>query len=191
MVAKNDQVQDAQIVRECLEGRQDAYTLLMSRYKRPVFGLIYRTVRQREDAEDLAQETFIKAFRSLPSYDPQYAFSSWLFKIASNLCIDHFRRQRTETVSLDDEDKPLEIPDGTQNPEEAAVAQSERSVIDAAIGSLPVDYRLVILLRHKEEKSYEEIAQILNLPLGTVKAKVHRARGALKERLKRSYHADS
>jgi RNA polymerase sigma-70 factor (ECF subfamily) len=158
----------------------------MSQYKRPVFSLVYRTVRQREDAEDLTQETFIRAFRALSTYDPQYRFSSWLFKIASNLCIDHLRRQRGETVSLDDEEAPLELPDIAGDPEDAVVRKDQRDVIERAIEMLPPDYRLVILLRHREERSYEEIAEIMGIPLGTVKAKVHRARGALKERLRKT-----
>ncbi|MEW6685345.1 MAG: sigma-70 family RNA polymerase sigma factor [Candidatus Edwardsbacteria bacterium] len=171
------------LIERCLKQDQQAYTKLIEKYKRPVFSFIFRLVRHQQDAEDMAQETFIKIFRSLDSYNPELKFSNWLFKIAYNTTIDFLRRQKPETISLDDEEHPLEIPSLTGDPMEALKRSSLRKTIEQAVNLLPVEYRTVVLLRHREEKSYQEIAEILNLPLGTVKAKVHRARNALRKLL--------
>ena len=177
---------DAELVRRCLAGEERAYGLLLKKYKRPVFSLVYRMVRQREEAEDLASEAFFKAFRALATFDPAKPFSSWIFKIASNLSIDWLRRRKMETASLDDADAVWELPDGRPTAEEALERAQTMQVVEEAIGKLAPDYRVVVLLRHQEERSYEEIADILGLPLGTVKIRLFRAREELKKRLVRS-----
>lgn len=176
---------DAELVQRCLAGEERAYGLLLKKYKRPVFSLVYRMVRQREEAEELASEAFFKAFRALATFDPGKPFSSWIFKIASNLSIDWLRRRKMETASLDDADAVWELPDGRPTAEEALERAQTMQVVEEAIGKLAPDYRVVVLLRHKEERSYEEIADILGLPLGTVKIRLFRAREELKKRLGR------
>jgi len=177
---------DAELVQRCLAGEERAYGLLLKKYKRPVFSLVYRMVRQREEAEELASEAFFKAFRALATFDPAKPFSSWIFKIASNLSIDWLRRRKMETASLDDADAVWELPDGRPTAEEALERAQTMQVVEEAIGKLAPDYRVVVLLRHHEERSYEEIADILGLPLGTVKIRLFRAREELKKRLVRS-----
>ena len=163
---------------------------LVRRYERPIFSLIYRMVRNRELAEDLAQETFIKALNALESYRPEYKFSSWLFKIANNAAIDHLRKRELDTLSLEGSphaDTPqlveataLQIGEKAETALEAVEHKELGGEIERAIARLRPEYRTCILLRHVEGRAYEEIAEILNLPLGTVKTYIHRARNELR-----------
>ncbi len=181
---------EEEIIKKALSGDQKAYSQILGRYRNAVFGLVYRMVRDREEANDLTQETFIRAFKSLPYYRPKYAFSTWLFRIATNRCIDHLRKRKVRTVSLDQgvetETGELrrEIPDSSTRPDEIFFQKRRMVSIERAIDSLPPKYREVISLKHKEERSYEEIARILDLPLGTVKVRIFRARELLKKKLK-------
>jgi len=152
--------------------------------------MVVRIVHNREEAQDLVQETFMKAFGSLSTYKCQYRFTTWLYRIAANSCIDYLRKRRLVSISLDqpletkDGQVTIEVADWTYNPEQDLAARQKSVSIDAAIDSLPKKYREVILYRHKQDKPYEEIAQILNIPVGTVKARIFRARELLKKKLK-------
>jgi RNA polymerase sigma-70 factor, ECF subfamily len=184
---------DQQLVLLARKGSEKAYRELLDRYQRPVFSLVYRMVRDRERAEDLAQETFIKVFNHIDRYDSKYKFSSWIFKIASNLAIDALRRKDLDTVSLDGsrnattEDEvsasTIAVESRDENPEEALLSKELGGQIEEAIGELRAEYRTAILLRHVEGRPYEEIAEIMGVPLGTVKTYIHRARQALRESL--------
>lgn len=186
-------VEDAQLVTLAAEGRESAYRELLSRYERPVFSLIYRMVRNRTLAEDLAQEAFIRTFNAIDTYNPQYKFSSWIFKIANNLTIDHLRKRRVPTVSMHgapDAVTPeaqartsLVVQSPGESPEEYVQNRELGGQIEAAIGELREEYRVVVLLRHIEGHTYDEIARIMDIPLGTVKTYLHRARAELKLRL--------
>ena len=146
-------------------------------------------VRVSEDAQDLTQETFIRMFRALDRYDPTRPFGAWLFTIATRLCIDHIRRQRFRPISLfqrdssTDEEYVLEVEDPGLQPDEVTSHGEEERNAQALIDSLPEHYRIVVMLRHQQNLSYEEISEALRLPLGTVKARIHRARALLKNRL--------
>ena len=184
---------DKTLAAEAAAGRQRAFRELLQRYERPVFSLIYRMVRDRALAEDLSQETFIRAFRSIGKYNPSYKFSSWIFKIAHNLTIDHLRKKRIDTISLqgsrhamteDAQARTQPVVESSDERPDAYVENIELgSEIEAAIGRLRPHYRTVTLLRHVEGYSYTEIAEIMDLPLGTVKTYIHRARLELKEAL--------
>src|SRR5688572_29688998 len=147
-------------------------------------------VRDRELAEDLAQETFVKVLNAIDSYRPEYKFSSWIFKIANNAAIDHLRRRNLDTLSLDGsphaetaeaiEATTLQISDGAENPLDEVANRELGSRIEIAINRLRPEYRNCILLRHVDGRPYEEIAEILDLPLGTVKTYIHRARNELR-----------
>lgn len=186
-------VTDQDLVASAAKGSETAYRELLGRYQRPVFSLVYRMVRDREKAEDLSQETFVKVFNNIERYDPRYKFSSWIFKIASNLTIDAIRRREPDTVSLDGsryastsdeiEGSRIHVEDRGETPEEYVEAQELGSQIERAIAGLRIEYRTAIVLRHVEGRPYEEIAQIMDLPLGTVKTYIHRARGELRESL--------
>jgi RNA polymerase sigma-70 factor (ECF subfamily) len=181
---------DQEVVRHAVIGREAAYRELIRRYQRPVFSLVFRMVRDRELAEDLAQETFVKVLNAIDSYRPEYKFSSWIFKIANNASIDHLRRRSLDTLSLDGsphaesaeaiEATSLQISDGAESPLDEVANRELGSRIEVAIQQLRPEYRNCILLRHVEGRPYEEIAEILDLPLGTVKTYIHRARNELR-----------
>lgn len=184
---------DAEVVRLANEGREAAFRELVRRYERPVFALVYRMVRNRETAEDLTQDTFVKVLNHIDRYSPDFKFSSWLFKIAHNLTIDALRRKQLETVSLDGsayadtedaaQETALEVASEQESPLEEMEARELGSAIERAIGALRPEYRSCVLLRHVEGRSYEEIAATLDLPLGTVKTYIHRGRQALRRAL--------
>jgi RNA polymerase sigma-70 factor, ECF subfamily len=184
---------DQEIVVLARAGQEAAYRELIRRYERPLFSLLYRMVRDRELAEDLAQETFIKALNAIESYRPEYKFSSWIFKIANNAAIDHLRRRELDTLSLEGsphaetpeavEATALQIGDRQESPLDAVEARELGGQIEQAIAQLRPEYRSCILLRHVEGRAYEEIAEILGLPLGTVKTYIHRARNELRQAL--------
>jgi RNA polymerase sigma-70 factor (ECF subfamily) len=182
---------DQEVVELARKGKEVAYRELLRRYQRPVFSLIYRMVRDRELAEDLAQETFVKVLNALDRYRPEYKFSSWVFKIANNASIDHLRRKELDTLSLEGgpdattpervEATALQLGDQAESPLDELEARELGSTIEKAIGRLRPEYRSCIILRHVEGRPYDEIAGILDLPLGTVKTYIHRARAELKE----------
>jgi RNA polymerase sigma-70 factor, ECF subfamily len=181
---------DQEVVLLARGGRETAYRELVRRYERPVFALLYRMVRDRELAEDLAQETFVKALNAIESYRPEFKFSSWIFKIANNAAIDHLRRRELDTLSLDGsphaetpeamQATALQIGARQESPLDTVEAKELGGAIELAIGRLRPEYRSCILLRHVEGRAYEEIAEILDLPLGTVKTYIHRARNELR-----------
>lgn len=181
--------EDADLVRRCLSGDQRACRDLVRRYERPVYSVLMRVVRRSEDAEDLVQETFVKVFRALERYDPERSFAAWIFTIASRLAIDHLRRRRVQTVSLNvtdagsGEERTMDVEDTGLKPDEVTSHAEEEVQANELIDSLPEHYRIVVLLRHQQDLSYEEISEALNLPLGTVKARIHRARALLKDRI--------
>ncbi len=184
---------DQEIVALARGGREAAYRELVRRYERPVFALIFRMVRDRALAEDLAQDTFVKVLNALDSYRPEYKFSSWIFKIANNVAIDQLRRRELDTLSLDGapgartqdevDATALQAVDRGETPLSELESRELGRVIEAAIGRLRPEYRSCILLRHVEGRSYEEIAEMMDLPLGTVKTYIHRARLELREYL--------
>jgi len=184
---------DADVVTLAQQGREAAFRELIRRYERPVFSLVFRMVRDREVAEDLAQETFIKVLNHVDKYRPEFKFSSWLFKIANNVAIDHMRKRQLQTISIDGSPHAAtaaEIQASSFDVEargETALEELESkelgSAIERAIAHLRPEYRNCIMLRHVEGRSYEEIAATLDLPLGTVKTYIHRARHELRRAL--------
>ncbi len=184
---------DQEVVLLARGGQERAYRELVRRYERPIFSLLYRMVRDRELAEDLSQETFVKALNAIESYRPEYKFSSWLFKIANNAAIDHLRRRELDTLSLEGsphavtpdamEATALQIGDRAENPLDIVEAKELGGEIERAIALLRPEYRACILLRHVDGRAYEEIAEMLDLPLGTVKTYIHRARNELRRSL--------
>jgi RNA polymerase sigma-70 factor (ECF subfamily) len=181
---------EAGLIRRCLAGDEKAYRELVELYQPRIYSLALRMVRRAEDAQDVTQETFIRMFRALDRYDIGRPFGAWLFSIASRLAIDHLRRRKLQPVPLtqrdrDDEEYTLDVQDRGPGPEEVAARGEEEARTRALIDTLPPHYRIVVLLRHQEELSYEEISAALHLPLGTVKARIHRARALLRERLEK------
>ena len=162
----------------------------MDKYHDAIFSFIFRMVHDREQVEDLTQEAFIKAFASLKNFNEEFAFSTWLYKIATNNCIDHIRKRKLQMYSIDkpvesrDSEYVFELPDDSYEADRDVIADQRSVLLRTAIDKLPEKYRRVILMRHTEEKSYEEIARALKLPIGTVKAHIFRARELLYRQLR-------
>ncbi len=184
---------DLQLCEQACGGREGAFRELLTRYQRPVFSLILRMVRDRTTAEDLAQEAFVRAFQAIGSFNPKYKFSSWIFKIANNHTIDHLRKRRLDTVSIDGSphartsqeaaESAIIVESMDERPDEYVENRELGGRIEEAIGQLRPEYRTAVLLRHVEGYSYDEIAEVMELPLGTVKTYLHRARTELKDLL--------
>ncbi|MFQ5650100.1 MAG: RNA polymerase sigma factor [bacterium] len=178
------------LIKKAIDGDEAAYKQLLESYRGAIFNLLYKMVRNKEETEDLVQEAFMKAFNALPSFNEDYAFSTWLYKIAINNCIDHMRRKKLKTYSINkpvqskDGELDREFPDTSMSPDKHVLSEERTQLIETAIDELPENYKIAIILRHTQEKSYEEIAEILNIPLGTVKARIFRAREMLKKKLK-------
>lgn len=176
--AKND----FKLVSKAREGDQKAYADLMHRYKDSIYFMALKMVNNKEDAMDLTVETFAKAFEKLDKYQPEFAFSTWLFRVGTNNCIDFIRKKKLNTTSIsgmvddDGDERPLQIKADSLNPEEASMKKEQSQTLKVLIDSLPQRYRNLIVLRYFDELSYEEIAEQLDLPLGTVKAQLFRAR---------------
>jgi RNA polymerase sigma factor (sigma-70 family) len=173
------------------ENDEQAFAALMDRYKNPVYHMILKMVRNVDDAEDLTIEAFAKAFRNLEKFKKDYTFSTWLFRIATNNAIDFIRKKRLETTSLessyqddDGEDVRIEVRDKNLNPQEKAIKAQKIELIQMFVTRLPAKYQRLVKLRYFEELSYEEIAQELESPLGTIKAQLHRARELLYDLVK-------
>jgi len=189
-----DRRSDLKLIRRCKRGEEEAFALVLERYRGPIYNLCYRMARNPEDARDLAQEVFIKVFSLLDRFDENYAFSSWLFRIATNHCIDHLRRNRLRFLSLerdgghDDEEAEIQVEDEGPAPDVVLQRREAMERLEEVIAELPPHYRAITLLRHDQQLSYEEIAETLDLPLGTVKARIHRARNLIQQMLRsRSY----
>lgn len=182
---------DHDLVKSALEGDQRAYGKLMARYRDSIFYMIQKMVNNRDDAEDLTIEAFGKAFSNLEKYRPDYAFSTWLYRIAINNCIDFIRKKRLETFSLDESlgDDESSVPSRkiqakNLDPEENYIKQQRILLMRNVIDRLNPKYRKLIELRYLKELSYQEIANIMKLPLGTVKAQLFRAKELLYNILK-------
>ena len=187
-MAERVQLDDRALVSRILEGDRDRFTELVKRYEKRVVNYVYRIIHRYEEAHDLAQEIFVKVFVALDRYDPKYQFSTWLFRIAQNSAIDALRKKSIAEVPIakqsnDEETKDREFADTGISPYRALKNKQLASAIDRAVLDLPPDYRELIRLRHFAELSYEEIASMKKLPLGTVKNKLFRARNMLKETL--------
>jgi RNA polymerase sigma-70 factor (ECF subfamily) len=182
--------EDWSIVESCLDGDRQAYALLVKKYERPVFNIVYRLTSDFEMANDITQETFIKAYRSLRQVRAEFKFSNWLFKIATNLCRDQFKKRKPEAeISLDESIAvtgsitPCDDSNNSLDPEEKLALKEEQKQVLGAIESLPFLYRKIIVLRYIQDLAYKEIADILKIPMGRVKVQLHRAHKILRNEL--------
>ncbi len=184
------QKDEVALIAQAVEGSERAFQTLVERYQRPVFSLVVRMVRDHGIAEDVTQEVFVKAWLALARFDPRRRFASWLFKIASNASIDHLRRKKLPTTPIEssdpDESSILErTPDEHAEAADTLVRRHELvAALEASMAALRPEYRLVVLLRFKEELPYRDIAEITGMPLGTVKTNLRRARREIEQRLR-------
>jgi len=182
---------DFLLIESAKGGDEKAYAELMQRYKKPVYHMILKMVRNVDDAEDLTIEAFAKAFKNLAKFNPEFTFSTWLFRIATNNCIDFIRKKKIDTMSIHTTFKDdsgdhidIDIKDVNLNPQEEAIKAEKIDIIQAIVTKLPPKYQILVKLRYFQELSYEEIATEINAPLGTVKAQLHRARELLYDLVK-------
>jgi RNA polymerase sigma factor (sigma-70 family) len=184
---------DFKLVQLAIKGDQKSYAELMSRYKDSIYFMLLKMVNNRDDADDLTIEAFGKAFKNLHQYTPDFAFSTWLFKIATNNCIDFIRRKRKYTFSIDKsmenesgQEMQYEIKSPLLDPEERMIKKQKAILMRDVVEKLKPRYKRLVELRYFQERSYEEIAVELKLPLGTVKAQLFRAREFLYQILRTS-----
>jgi len=185
---------DFKLIRAAVDhGDEKAYAELMQTYKKPVFHVVLKMVRNPDDAEDLTIEAFAKAFKNLHKFNPEFAFSTWLFRIATNNCIDFIRKNKIKTMSIDSAVKmgdgdeiQLEFRDNDLNPADVTIKNQKIEIMRHVVSRLPDKYQRLVSLRYFDELSYEEIATELKAPLGTVKAQLHRARELLYDMVKDS-----
>ncbi len=186
-LAKPGALADGELVVSALSGREACFAELVRRYQRPIAAYVYRMVGNYDAALDLTQEVFIKVYNSLSRYRSEFKFSTWIYKIAHNAAIDHLRRhavrEQTLTSGPESERREISIESRRLTPEQESERKERRSEIEAVVQSLPIAYRELIVLRHSQDLSYDEIAEVTGLPLGTVKNRLFRAREVMRDQL--------
>lgn len=176
---------DVDLVAKAIGGREDGFEELVRRYQRPITGYVFRMLGDYDASLDVTQEVFIKVYNSLARYSSEYKFSTWLYRIAHNAAIDHMRRNQINPQSLETENGDgtyqLQIECPKPSPEQDRERSEWRAEIDSVVKCLPAAYRELIVLRHSQDLSYDEIAEVTGLPLGTVKNRLFRAREMMRE----------
>ena len=182
---KLGELSDLELIASAIRGREDGFEMLVKRYQRPIAGYIFRMLGDYEASLDVSQEVFIKVYNSLTRYSSEYKFSTWLYRIAHNAAIDHMRRNSVNAQSLETENADgtyqLQIECSKPTPEQDQERSEWRTEIETVVKRLPAAYRELILLRHSQDLSYDEIAEVTGLPLGTVKNRLFRAREMMRE----------
>jgi len=181
---------EEKLIKRIKKGDRDAFPELVELYKDKIYHVAYRMLGNAQEAEDIAQETFIRVYANLENYDPSYKFSTWIYRIATNLCIDHLRKRKQSVYSLD---KPVEGAEGLDwhdrladpdlGPEDRVLEGEFHGQVQEAIDSLSPKYRSIMILRYLEDLSLSEISDALKLPVTTIKTRIHRGREALKKKL--------
>jgi RNA polymerase sigma-70 factor (ECF subfamily) len=187
---REDELKEARLIQQARRGDLEATSELIDRYQKHVYNLAYRLCGNYDDANDISQEAFIRVFHSLHNFRGESNFSTWLYRIVTNVFLDERKKQRVrshtpleEYIELEDSTVARQIEDPAPGPEEAVTARERSDLISTAVLSLPEDHRVMIVLYHFQERSYEEIAAIMSLPIGTVKSRLNRARIALRNKL--------
>lgn len=192
--ASKSSLEDDELVEQAISGDESAYKKLTGKYRKALHFHIMKMIKDREQIEDLVQETFVKAFDNLNTYNTNYAFSTWIYRIATNHTIDYLRKKKLQTVSMDEPVKTksgemeMQLRDKSAGTDREIIRKQRQKMVQNAIGDLPEKYRKVIEMRHMEEKTYQEISELLDLPLGTVKAHIFRARELLYKAMKDKRH---
>jgi RNA polymerase sigma-70 factor (ECF subfamily) len=176
---------DSDLVTRAVAGREDGFEELVRRYQRPISTYVYRMVGDYDAALDLTQEVFIKVYGSLPRYRSEFKFSTWIYKIAHNAAVDHLRRHSSRVQALvndfDGEQREISIESRRPSPEQESERKERRAEVETVISQLPPAYKELVILRHSQDMSYDEIADVTGLPLGTVKNRLFRAREVMRQ----------
>lgn len=186
---ENNKLEDLIIIKRLLEGKISEFEKIEKKYRPTITLLIRKMIKNEEDVQDLVQEIFIKIYSSIEKYNQKYPFSAWIYKIASNHCIDFLRKKRLQTISIsysidDNNEKTFDIQDNTSHPEQELINNENKNILQIAMSKLPDKYQEIIRLRHEEDMDYKGISYHLKIPIGTVKAQLFRARKLLYEELK-------
>lgn len=171
---------DLELINSCIAGNQDSFAEIVTRYKKLIYSIVYNMIRDKQEVNDIAQEVFIRIYKSLNRYNPEYKFSTWSVKIATNLCLDVLRKKRVDSTSID-EIEGVSI--DTDTPEARFLRKEKSERIRRAIEGLPDKYRIPVVLFHQNNLSYEEMAKVLNEPMTIIKNRLYRARLMLREKL--------
>ena len=178
---------ESRLIKKAKSGNLEAFEQLILQYEKRIYNYCYRMTNSQEDAEDLAQEIFIKVYKNLKSFKGNSKFSTWIYRIAYNTCIDKYRKKEVATVSLtlnsDEEEKEIDLPSNDPLPEERIVSREEYDVVCECISELKPEYKNAVILRDIQNYTYDEIAEILNIHLGTVKSHISRGRASLRDAL--------
>lgn len=171
---------DIQLIKQCLDGDHQAFAELVSRYKKLIYGVVYNMINDKQDVNDVAQEVFLRIYKALNQYNPEYKFSTWSVRIATNLCLDILRKKKINFVPIEDVSG---VSGDVDTPEEKYIQMERLRHIREAVAALEEKYRAPIVLYHQNGLSYEEISKVLNEPMSIVKNRIYRARLMLKEKL--------
>jgi RNA polymerase sigma factor (sigma-70 family) len=171
---------DQELIELCLKGQKDAFSEIVTRYKKLIFSVVYNFINDKEEVSDIAQEVFIRIYKSLHRYNPEYKFSTWSVKIATNLCLDVLRKKRINSASIEEIES---IARGNNTPEEDYIKEERNKMVRDAIAQLPEKYRILIIMFHQNGLSYEEISRTLNEPMTIIKNRLYRARIMLRKKL--------
>jgi len=171
---------DAELVSRCINGDSSAFEEIVTKYKKLVYSVVYKMIPDREEVNDVSQEVFIRLYKSLEKYNPEYKMSTWIVKITTNLCLDTLRKKKQDTVTLDD---AIGVSSGADTPEETLIKNQRTLLIKNAVDELPDKYKILITLFHNNGMSYEEMTKVLNEPMSIIKNRLYRARLMLKQKL--------
>jgi len=179
-----EHIADEVLVQKSLAGDRQAFAVIVQRYQKQIYSLAYRLTNSPEDAQDLAQEVFLKVYQVLSKYDGQRPFFPWMYKVATNVCYSYLRRKPSHEVPLDKiiEFGPL-VPTGLEGPEAQFERKELQRLVQQALAELPENYRIPMVLRYLEELSYQEIADVMDLPITTIETRLYRGRSLLQKRL--------
>lgn len=171
---------DIQLIDECINGNSTAFEEIVRRYKKLVYSVVYKMIPDKEEVNDISQEVFIRLYKSLERYNPEFKMSTWIVKITTNLCLDTLRKRKQDTVTLDD---AVGISSSCDTPEQAFIKCQRTELINKAINELPDKYKILVVLFHNKGMSYEEMTKVLNEPMSIIKNRLYRARLMLRDKL--------
>lgn len=174
------ELSDIELINQCLDGKQEAFAEIVSRYKKLVYSVVYNMINDKQDINDISQEVFIRLYKSMDKYNPEYKFSTWTVRITTNYCLDVLRKKKVESVPIDE---AIGLAGSEDTPEVQYISKERSERIRQAVASLPDKYRVPIILFHQNGLSYEEITKVLNEPMSIIKNRLYRARLLLRDKL--------
>lgn len=174
------EVSDIELINQCLAGKQEAFEEIVNRYKKLIYSVVYNMMKDSQEVNDIAQEVFIRIYKSLDRYNPEYKFSTWTVRITTNYCLDILRKKKVDSVSIDE---MADIGKSTDTPETRYISKERSEKIHEAILDLPEKYRVPIILFHQNGLSYEEMTKVLGEPMSIIKNRLYRARLLLRDKL--------